>query len=89
MTCLIVVELCHDQTRLFLGIEAGELEANLRGKPYRSRFSWKGMSGSLPHPKDYNLPCQTLGKTLHRQRAVGSHNPLIERMKEVGVDKYK
>ena len=47
------------------------------------------MSGSLPNPKDYNLPDQTLGKTLHRQRAVGSHNPLIERMKEVEVEKYK
>ena len=40
MTCLIVVELCHDQTRFFLGVEAGELVANLRGKPYRTRFQW-------------------------------------------------
>ena len=80
MTCLIVVELCHDQTRLFLGVEAGELVANLRGNPWGTRFPWKCMSGSLRHPKDYTLPGQTLGKTLHRQRAVGSHNPLIERM---------
>ena len=59
MTCLIVVKLCHDQTRLFLGVEAGELLANLQGKPWGTRLLWKCMSGSLPHPKDYALPDYT------------------------------
>ena len=29
------------------------------------------------YPKDYAPPGQTLGKTLHRQRAVGNHNPWL------------